>query len=62
MTPKKRLLPPCRRLSVRLSPHHYARAQEAAIRAGFKNLQSYVKAMVWKLTNEVKDDPPELRR
>ena len=50
------------RLRVTFSPRHYARAQEDAIRAGFRSLESYLKTMAWKLTNEVKDDPPERRR
>jgi len=47
---------------INFSPRHYARGQEKAIRAGFRSLESYMKTMVWKLTNEVKDDPPERRR
>jgi hypothetical protein len=47
-----------KQLSVKLSPRQYYRAQEAAIRAGFRGLASYVRVMIWRLTNEVMEEPP----
>ena len=44
--------PKLKRLHLRITERHYRRALEAARRAGFKNLHSYIKVMLWRLTND----------
>jgi hypothetical protein len=47
----------CHRLGLCVDVQEYALAEEAARRAGFRSLSSYLWVMLWKLTNEVLDDP-----
>jgi hypothetical protein len=35
----------------------YALGEQAARHAGFRSLSSYLRVMLWRLTNEVQDDP-----
>jgi len=47
----------CQRFGLCVPRQEYARGEEAARCAGFSSLSSYLWVMLWKLTNEVVDDP-----
>ena len=54
---KKRRITQYRRLQWRVPKRRYQRTREAAIRAGYRNIQAYLRAMIRKLIEG--RDPPE---